>query len=273
MKKLLLIEWDKIKSYRAFWIIISLYLFLLIVTVAGLPAFLHYITDKTNASVFMKLFTHLLLSFPDVWQNIAFFAGNRAFIKLLLAILIIILVSNEFTYHTVRMNIISGLSRYQFLLAKVELILALSLLSTIILFLSGLYVGFENSRTITLQSVLGNLYFLPAYFTELFTYLSFALMIGVIIRKTGFAIITLLIYLVVEPIIQYYLPDQFDKYLPMNAMNHIVWSVNTSDLTFRTPEFNISLQQNISASDVIVCIGYAAVFLTLVWLSLQKKDL
>ncbi|MBE0638639.1 MAG: hypothetical protein IH598_08965 [Bacteroidales bacterium] len=271
--KLLLIEWEKIRNYRAFWLMVALYLFVLISAVIGLPAFFNYMTDKTNASVVTKLFTRLLLSFPDVWQNIAFFAGLRAFIKVVLAILVVILISNEFSFLTIRSNIINGLSRKHFLLAKIELVFMLSLLSTLVLFLSGLYLGFVNTPTITFSQLFSRIYFLPAYFVELFTYLTFAMMIRILIRKTGFAIIALLFYIMVEPIIQYYTPDQFDKFLPLNAMNHLVWSVNTSSVSIKTPEINFTLQESIALTDLAVCLAYAVFFTGIIWFYLKRKDL
>lgn len=273
MIKLLLIEWEKIRNYRAFWLMVILYLFVLVSVVIGLPAFLNYLTEKSNASLITKLFTRLLLSFPDVWQNIAFFAGVRAFIKVILAVLVLILISNEFSFLTIRSNIINGLSRKQFLLAKIELVFMLSLLSTLVLFLSGFYLGFVNTPTITVGQLFSRIYFLPAYFLELFTYLTFAMMIGILIRKTGFAIIALLSYIMVEPIIQYYLPDQFDQYLPLNAMNHLVWSVNTSSVTIKTPEINFTLQERIALVDVAVCLAYALLFMGIIWFYLKRKDL
>lgn len=273
MRKLLLIEWEKIRNYRAFWLMVSLYLFVLIAAVIGLPAFFNYITDKTNASIITKLFTRLLLSFPDVWQNISFFAGLRAFIKIILAVLVVILISNEFTFLTIRSNIINGLSRKQFLFAKIELLVALSLVSTFTLFLSGLYLGLINSPELTFNQVFSRIYFLPAYFIELFTYLTFAMMIGFLIRKTGFAIITLLTYIMVEPIIQYYMPDNLDKYLPLNAMNHLIWSVNTSSISIKTPEINFDLQNQIVLADVGICLLYAGLFTGVVWIYLKRKDL
>jgi len=273
MIKLLLIEWEKIRNYRAFWLMVVLYLGVLLAAVFGLPAFFNYMMEKTNAPVVTRLFTRLLLSFPDVWQNIAYFAGIRAFIKIILAVLVVVLISNEFSYLTIRSNIINGLSRNQFIMAKLGLVFMLTLISTLTLFLSGFYLGMANSPTITLSGIFSRIYFLAAYFLELFTYLIFALMIGTLIRKTGFAIITLLIYTMVEPIIQFYVPDQFDQYLPMNAMNQLIWSVNTSSFSFKTPEFNITLQESIAPGDVAVCLLYAGVFLGIIWFYLKRKDL
>lgn len=273
MTRLLKIEWEKIRNYKAFWVIVIVYLIVLFGSAIGLPALFQYMADQTNASLMMRLFARLMLSFPDIWQNIAFFGGLRIFIKVLLAMLVLILISNEFTFLTVRANIINGLSRNQFLTGKLSLILVLSLFSTFALFIAGLYLGIANTSTLTAANVFSKLYYLPAHFIELFSYMVFAMMIGILIRKTGFAIITLISYIMIEPIIQYYTPDHLDQYLPLNAMNHLVWSVNTSQLVFKTPDFNIPLQQSVSPTDVLACLLYTAIFIGVIWFYLKKKDL
>jgi ABC-2 type transport system permease protein len=273
MIRLLAIEWEKLKSYRAFWVMVSLYLFVFLTFVLGLPQLVKYISAQSGDFFPLKVFSNVAFSFPDVWQNIAYAAGMRGFVKIFLAILIIILISNEFAYLTVRTNIMNGLSRTQFVAGKLILVMFISLLSTLVLFIAGFYLGINYSVTKSFGVFFSRIHFLGAYFLELFTYLTFALLIGTVIRKTGFAIITLLLYIIIEPAIQYYLPDAFDKYLPLNAMNNVVWSVNTSQLTYRTPDFNFPMQEAISYADAGLCLLYAGIFSGLLWIFMQRKDL
>jgi ABC-2 type transport system permease protein len=273
MIRLLAIEWEKLKSYRAFWVMVSLYLFVFLTFVLGLPQLVKYISAQSGDFLPLKLFSNIAFSFPDVWQNIAYAAGMRGFVKIFLAILLIILISNEFSYLTVRTNIMNGMSRTQFVAGKLILVMFISLLSTLVLFIAGMYLGINYSVTKSIGMFFSRIHFLGAYFLELFTYLTFALLIGTLIRKTGFAIITLLLYIIVEPAIQYYLPDAFDKYLPLNAMNNVVWSVNSSLMTYRSPEFNFPLQEAISIADAGLCLLYAGIFSGLLWIYMQRKDL
>jgi ABC-2 type transport system permease protein len=273
MIRLLAIEWEKLKSYRAFWVMVSLYLFVFLTFVLGLPQLVKYISAQSGDFFPLKVFSNVAFSFPDVWQNIAYAAGMRGFVKIFLAILIIILISNEFAYLTVRTNIMNGLSRTQFVAGKLILVMFISLLSTLVLFIAGFYLGINYSVTKSFGVFFSRIHFLGAYFLELFTYLTFALLIGTVIRKTGFAIITLLLYIMIEPAIQYYLPDAYDKYLPLNAMNHVVWSVNTSLMSYRSPEINIPMQTTISFADAGICLLYAGVFSGLLWVYMQRKDL
>lgn len=274
MIRLFKIEWEKLRSYRAFWVMVILYLVILASIIFGLPAFLDYLASKTDENTAIKAFKLIVFNFPDIWQNIAYVASMRAFIKIILAIIVVIIVTNEFTFLTIRTNILSGMSRTEFLFGKMEVIFMLSLLSTAAIFLSGFYLGLTNSTVVTLTAIVGKTVYLLAYFIEVFTFLMFAFLIAVFVRKTGFSIIILLIYPLIEVIIQYNLiPEDYQKYLPLNAMNHLIWSPNTSLIKVKTPEFNMDFQEFISFADVAACLGYAALFTAIIYFYLKKKDL
>ncbi|HZK08981.1 MAG TPA: hypothetical protein VFC92_12395 [Bacteroidales bacterium] len=275
MTELLKIEWLKLKSYRAFWIMVGLYLFTLFSTIIGLPAMLDFIADKTNDNVYIKAFKIVAFNFADIWQNIAYVAGWRWSIKVLLALLVIILISNEFTFLTIRSNIIHGRSRTQFMLGKLSVVFLLTLISTVALFAAGMYLGLRFSATKTVGAIFGHIYFLGVYFLELFTYLTFALLVGLLIRKTGFAIITLFSYNFLELILQYYVHDDYEKFLPLNAINGIVTGVNSSMIKVKTPNFDMSmiLQEHLSLLNFGVCLAYLAFFLGAIYLYLNRRDL
>lgn len=277
MLRLLKIEWLKLKSYKAFWIMVGLYLFILFSVIFGLPEFLDYLAALNSETAVVKTFKTIAFNFADVWQNIAFVAGMRGFIKIFLALLMLVFISNEFSYLTIRSNILAGLSRTQFLFGKLSVVFLLSLIATIALFLSGLYLGSRFSANTSTAAILSRIHWLIFYFIETATYLTFALLIGILIRKTGFAIITLLSYTFIELIIQYYTPDQFDKFLPLNAMNGIIRGVNTSLLQVKTDEFNLEdlefIQSSASVWDIGLCLLYLGIFIGLIHLYLKKKDL
>lgn len=275
MLRLLKIEWLKLRGYKAFWIMVGLYLFILFSIIFGLPEFLDYVAAKSNETAVIKAFKTIAFNFTDIWQNIGYVAGMRWFIKIFLALLVLVFISNEFSYLTVRSNILSGMSRTQFMLGKLSVVFLLALISTVVLFISGLYLGFRFSSTITMGAVLGRIHWLAYYFIEIYTYLTFALLIGILIRKTGFAIITLLSYNFIELIIQYYTPDAANKFLPLNAMNGIIRGVNTSLLQVKTKEFNMEefIQSSASIWDILLCLLYLGIFIGLIQLYMNRKDL
>ena len=267
------IELMKVMSYRAFWFMIIFYALLLAFMIFGIPGLIDYIAVKSGEPTKFRIFKAIVFNFPDIWQNIAFVSSMRYFIKIILGIIIIILVTTEYHFLTIRANIINGYSKKDFLTGKVEMILFLSLVSMLVIFLSGLYLGFIHSSSKSIADVFGKMIYLLAYFIEVSTYLIFCLFFGILFKKTGIAFIAHFVYLIVEPILDYNLPEWLTPYLPLNAMNGIIKTPNTSLIKIKAPGFDYDFQEAIAVSDVGVCIGYALVFIMLSYYLLKRRDL
>ena len=144
MVKLLKIELKKIMTYKVFWILMGLYFTFLILGILMAGFTINNWIDNLNQHSPIP-FPHVrFYFFPDVWQNITFFASIR-FVLILPAIVVIILITNEFTNKTIRQNIVNGMSRQEFLLSKLQLIFLISLLITFILILSIFILGIANT--------------------------------------------------------------------------------------------------------------------------------
>ncbi|MEZ5082808.1 MAG: hypothetical protein R2750_05100 [Bacteroidales bacterium] len=273
MIRLLKIELLKVLSYKAFWLMIAFYGILLAVMIFGIPGLIDYIAEKSGEPTRFRIFKAIVFNFPDIWQNISFVASMRYFIKIILGLVVIILITTEFHFLTIRANIINGLSRKDFLAGKIEMIVVLSIFSTLVIFLSGIYLGFVHSSSKSIADVFGKMAYLAGYFIEITTYLLFVLLFGILIKKTGLTFILHFVYLFTEPIIDYYLPDKAAEYLPINAMNNIIQSPNTSLIKVKTPGFDYDFQEFISAGDVMVCIAYGFLFVWLSYFILKKRDI
>ncbi len=273
MIRLLKIELQKYLTYRAFWLMIIFYASLLAIMIFGIPGLIDYIAEKSGEPSKFRIFKAIVFNFPDIWQNISFVASSRFFIKIVLGIIIIILVTNEFHFLTIRSNIISGFDRKDFLLSKIGLIILLSLFSTLVIFLSGLYLGFTNSVSKSITDVFGKMLFLLGYFIEIFAYLSFCMLLGIIFKKTGITFIVHFVYYIIEPILDFNLNDKITPYLPINAINGIITTPNTSLIKIKGPEFNFDFQEAISLADVSVCLGYTLLFILLSYFILKRRDI
>lgn len=273
MIRLLKIELNKQINYRAFWLICGLYIFALLALVFGMPAIIDYMIEKQPQWQELKLFKKVVFNLPDVWQNISFVASLRIFIKPILGLIVVVIISNEFSYNTVRMNIMQGLSRNEFILGKVLIITLFAFISTLLIFLSGTYLGLSHSIKIDFAHFFGKMWFLAGYFIEIWSYLAFALLIGFLIRKTGFAIITLMGYMMIEPVLAHYMPDNSGQYLPLNAINNVLTSPNTSLMEIKSANFNFDFQTHIIAGDALLALSYGFLFIAIIWLILKKRDI
>ena len=115
--------------------------------------------------------------------------------------------------------------------------------------------------------------FLFGYFIELLAFLLFSMMVGVLVKRTGFAIGLLFVYPILELIIQQKISESIQPFLPMNAINHILRTPNTSLIQYKSPGFNVDLQTGLVAQDVIVALLYAALFVGVSLWVIRKRDL
>lgn len=219
----------KIKGYSAFVVIASFFCI-------GVVA-VNYIFYSLKKNVIDVADPTGLLSggnpfgFPKIWQTASYYGGC---LLLLPGLLLLILVTNEFTYRTHRQNIIDGLSRKQFVEVKLMLGLVIALASTLMVIITALLFGFLNYSSFSLSGF-ENVGF---FFLKALTYNFVAVLMGVLIRRTGFAIAVYFIYAVLENGISVLLfvwavnikkdhsidMGNMGNYLPMNASDGLLYS-------------------------------------------------
>jgi ABC-2 type transport system permease protein len=207
---LLRTELRKIFPYRTFWIIVAIYLLLLLLIVYASSSIV--INGSPLGPNTYK--------FPEIWNRLTYIAS---FFNLLLGILVIVLVTDEFSFKTIRQQIIDGLSRFEFIKAKFFLILAIAICSTIFLMITGLYFGLTHSLVISAQAIFSQIDHLFYFFLQAVAYMTLAMLFAFIVRKSGLAIIGFIAYTkVVEPLIHYSIDDTLDQYFPMKVLSSLI---------------------------------------------------
>lgn len=184
MLHLLKIEWLKIKNYRAFWVFAILYLASIF--------FINYIGWSIQQEAFQKnpgaeQALGNVYAFPRVWLTVSWLGGWLLYLP---GMLMIMLMTNEFNFKTHRQNVIDGLSRQQFIGVKIMLIVIMALLTTLITFITALTFG---SMSGTAFSTEGMQYIFYAFLQAL-AYMFFALMLAVLFRRSGLAIIVFILF-------------------------------------------------------------------------------
>jgi hypothetical protein len=204
------------------------------------------------------------LQFPDIWHNITYISG---FFKILLGIYVIIAITNEFQYNTIRLNLINGLTRLEFTVSKLLLILLISLVSLLVVFSAGLIIGINNSDLTTGSEMMDNSIFLLGYFLELLLYLNFALLIGTWLKRTGISIFVVLIYpLLIEPLIRWQFPDEIDQFFPIKAMDQLI--------VFPFPKYvGIEVPDTIPLTNILIGLTWICILFLLTNLILKRKNL
>lgn len=267
MPRLLRIELIKAFNFKALWYLFLIYISALGLILFGVETFINDIIGEGGRNLPITLPKMSLYAFPLVWHNITYLSG---FFKVFPAIMIIILVTNEYSYKTIKQQVISGLSRNELFFAKFTLILATSILMGIVVGLFGLILGFLHTETLTLSLVLEKSQFIVVYILEVFAYSTFGFLIATLVKRSGFAIGVLLLWAyIAEPIIAYKLPGDWGDYLPLRSIGNLIRIPNSQLMKI----FGIEFQEYIASFDVTFALGYSLLFCFIVWVIYKRSDL
>jgi ABC-2 type transport system permease protein len=267
MLQLLKIDLKKLTSYRTFWIVCGLYFFTLAFTTASGMEFLKWLASK-GAEFGTKININRIpiYHFPDIWQNLVFVSG---LFKIILAIMVIISITNEYTYRTIRQNIIDGMSRWEFLQSKILTNLVLSLMSVAMVFIIALVAGLIYSPSIEMADVFSGLEFFPAYFLEVFAFLSYALMLGIFLQRSGLTIIVLMVSHMIEGLIKFYIPGSASFIKPFFPMESITNMVAMPFARYALQE----IQDYVSLTSVGIVLVWIFLFNYFGYLKLKRSDI
>ena len=116
MKKLFHIELIKIRSNATFWVLAGLHAGIILLVLLSGKIFLRSVNiGEENLGNLVDPAGIPLYQFPDIWHNFAYVA---AYLKFILALYVIISITSEISYDTLRQNVMNGLSRTDFILSK-----------------------------------------------------------------------------------------------------------------------------------------------------------
>ncbi|HEY0355600.1 MAG TPA: ABC transporter permease [Flavisolibacter sp.] len=224
MGNLLKTEWLKIKNYRIFWwmAVISA------LTYPGINYIFYQIYKEflreTNkqAKGMLDFMIGNPFTFPEVWHTVAFASSIFVYIP---AIVVIMFITNEYTYKTHRQNIIDGWSRNRFISAKMVDVLIISLVMTIIYLLVAFGIGYTNMEDSTGDMWSKSQYIL-FFFLQTFSQLSIAFLIAFLTRKAFIALGIFIFYkLILEKLLvglaEWKLGD-IGRFLPFEISNRII---------------------------------------------------
>ncbi|MBC7934285.1 MAG: ABC transporter permease [Rhizobacter sp.] len=226
MQQLLKVEWLKIKHYNAFKI---LGIFFIVGIFLSNYITLRIVGSVKDTQAGIMVGSYSPYNFDYVWHTTSWVTGC---LLILPAMLMIILVTNEFTYKTNRQNIIDGWSRRQFIDVKITLAAVFALVTLLIAVITALIFGFASGSDFSFNKI----EFLFYLLLKAFTYNMAAILFSVLIRRTGFAIGVFFIYLGAENLIGQLLDlwsvklrevDKIDlgsmgSYFPMNAADGLM---------------------------------------------------
>lgn len=256
MLKNLSIEWLKLKKYRTFWWLMGLFVISLIGS--------NYITYQFKVAASGKgggeldMLMGSPFNFPDVWQSVSYVSSYLLFLP---GFLMVILITNEYTFRTHRQNIIEGLRRSEFALTKILLAVILSLLATLLVFIITVITGSVAGSSFSFSGGTYLLYFL----LQALSYTLGGLLLGTLLKRSGLSIA---IYLVYIAIIKNLLAFLVSRYL--NGLGSYM-PVKSADELIPMPFFKVVTKSLITPPDttwlIIMTVIYIVAFY---WLTLRR---
>ncbi len=223
-----------------------------------------------------------IFNFPFIWHFNTYIAAT---LKLFLAIVIVSMMSNEYSYRTLKQNLIDGLSKKEFVLSKFLTVLLFSIISTIFIFLVSLILGRIFSDYNEIGIVFSDMEYIFAYFIKLVAFFSFCLFLGVLVKRSAFALGFLFVWFIGEKILWGILEfkllrDQADsimQFFPLEAMSNLIKEPFTRLGAIQSAANqlgeNFNKDYNVSAVTIIIVLIWTALFLYWSYAILKKRDL
>lgn len=281
MIRLITIEFHKLRYSKANKVLSIIY-FALLTSIALIA------TIEFNFGPIEFHFAEMgIFNFPFIWHFNTFIAS---FFKLFLLLVIVSMVANEYTYKTVKQNLIDGLSKKEFILSKFYMVIVFALISTIFVFIVSLFLGYTYSSNKNFSVVLSDLEYILAFFLKLVGFFSFGLFLGFLLKKSAFAIGALLVWLIFEWLCKGVLflllrksetigkdVDFFMQFFPLEAMGNLIKEpfsrLNTIKSIANQMGENITKSYDVQLITVVIVLLWTAIFIYSSYLLLKKRDL
>lgn len=223
MLRLLQIEFHKLKYNRAAKVI-SITYFALICFIALIVSI-----EFNFGGVKFRVADQGIFNFPFIWHFNTFMA---AILKIFLAIVIVSMMSNEYSYRTLKQNLIDGLSKKEFVLSKFLTVIGYALASTVFVFILSMILGLSFSDYNEIGIIFSDMEYLIAYFIKLTGFFAMCLFLGVWVKRSAFAIGFLVIWWIVEKLIYLFLKfrlfkdtdvaENVSQFFPLEAMSNLI---------------------------------------------------
>lgn len=279
MYRLLSIEFQKIFKNRASKFLLLAYFILL--------TFIAFIVSiEFEIGTFkLRVADQGIFNFPYIWHFNTYIA---AWFKLFLAIVVVSMMANEYSYGTLKQNLIDGLSKKEFILSKFYTILVFAFVSTLFVFILSIILGFSFSSYTEFGIVFSDLDYLFAFFLKLVAFFSFCLFLGILIKRSAFALGFLFILFVGEFMVTQFLRwnlfpktqvyHHVSQFFPLTAMSNLIDEPFSRLSAIKNIEATITGETverfyHVQFIEIAIALGWTLTFILLSFQLLKRRDL
>lgn len=277
MKRLLHIEFIKLWNNRSSKILIISY-FVLLTSIALIAAIKFDI-----GPVKFHLAEQGIFNFPYIWHFNTFVT---AFFKLFLAIVIVSMMANEYSNKTIKQNLIDGLSKKEFIMSKFLTVVSFAFISTVFVFVVSMILGLIYSDYDEFSIIFSDMEFLLAFFIKLVGFFSFCLFLGILVKRSAFALGFLVLWQVFEGFVRGMIrwklfdgdtTDAVMAFFPLNSMFNLIKEPFSRLSAVQTVADQIGeeipLNYQVYGYEMLIVLGWTAIFIYLSYALLKKRDL
>lgn len=220
-----------------------------------------------------------IYNFPIIWHITTFFASQ---FKFFFAIVVVSMIGNEYSNKTIKQNLIDGLSKKEFILSKFYTIVFFSLVATILLFLISLLIGLYYSSYTEINIIFRETEYLLGYFLKLVGFFSFCLFLGMLAKRSAFALAFLFVDYILEWIIfglitwkgSYELAEKIQNFFPLKSMYNLIKQPIQRIIMSKFPDkTEIAYDYALHWYELVIVLGWTAIFVFLSYRLLKQRDL
>ena len=278
MLRLLNIELIKLWNNRSSKVLILAY-FILLTSIALIASIKFDI-----GPVKFHLAEQGIFDFPYIWHFNTYVAAS---LKFFLAIVIVSMMANEYSNKTIKQNLIDGLSKKEFIASKFITVSVFALFSTLFVFIITLILGFAFSDITELYHVFSDTEYLLAFFVKLVGFFSFCLFLGILIRRSAFALGFLFVWFIIEKIAYGLLRWEIDltenswrtitQFFPLESMSNLIVEPGSrlgaaKELAKQVGE-DFNFDYSVHWYQIVIVLAWTTLFVYGSYKLLQKRDL
>lgn len=282
MFRLLYIEFHKLKHNKASKILSIIY-FILLTSIALIA-----VIKFDIGPIKFHLAEQGIFNFPYIWHFNTYIA---AIFKFFLLLVIVSMMANEYSYKTLKQNLIDGLSKKEFILSKFYTVVVFSLISTLFVFVVSLILGLIYSDFNEVSIIFSDLTYLFAFFIKLLGFFSFGLFLGILIKRSAFAVAAMMVWFFIESIFKGYLYWKFNslktstenqvdnimQFFPLESMSNLIKEPFTrlgavKSVANQIGE-NFVKNYSVGALNIFIVLAWTTIFIYASYFLLKKRDL
>ena len=281
MLRLLNIEIYKLKHNRASKILTIIY-FALLTSIAFIAAIKFDI-----GPIKFHLAEQGIFNFPYIWHFNTYMAS---IFKFFLLLVIVSMMANEYSNRTLKQNLIDGLSKKEFILSKFYTVVVYAIISTIFVFIISLILGSIYSDYDEFSIIFSDLEYLLAFFIKLVGFFSFGLFIGILVKRSAFAVGALLVWFFAESMFKGFLfwkfkdnpstsdsVDRIMQFFPLESMSNLIKEpftrLNAVQSVAKQVGEDLSKDFSVHWYQIAIVLFWTFIFIYSSYRLLQKRDL